>query len=200
MVGFKKPTLALWNAAQAGYNEGEFIGALGFEALAFAATFGVGTVRHVDKLKYVNYLDGVSFDGALYRAAEAGQNPLDAYKYNVGSNHRYSGDGLGANYFGTGEHIVRAELGGSIGDRTMHVFGDQSLDNLLDLSNPGTRRALGVTLEDITRTTGPKASQYDLTQSTVDFASQSDYNGIIAPSARADGGLNVILFGDGGVK
>ncbi len=66
------------------------------------------------------------------------------------------------------------------------------LGNLLDLSNPVVRSKLGVSLDDLVRTSGDDI--YDVTHQLGRFAREQGYGGIIAPSARADGGLNLILF------
>ncbi|MCI8508953.1 MAG: RES family NAD+ phosphorylase [Lachnospiraceae bacterium] len=41
---------------------------------------------------------------------------------------------------------------------------------------------------------------YDVTHAIGRYAYSNGYNGIIAPSARADGGANIILFNTKGVK
>jgi hypothetical protein len=53
---------------------------------------------------------------------------------------------------------------------------------------------LGVSLGDIVRQGGAEAWRYEKTHSLGRLARQMGYKGIIAPSAQADGGLNLILF------
>jgi RES domain-containing protein len=110
-----------------------------------------------------------------------------------------TGPGQGGLYFGTGERIVEAEVGGSLVGKQLHSF-DSRVSDLLDLSSVATRNKLGVTLDDITRTGGTQAWRYELTQPVGAWAQQNGYRGIIAPSAQASGGLNVILFEAKGVK
>ena len=62
----------------------------------------------------------------------------------------------------------------------------------MDLSNPAIRADLGIALDDLVRTSGD--DMYDLTQALGSFARERGYTGIIAPSAKADGGLNLVLF------
>ncbi len=75
----------------------------------------------------------------------------------------------------------------------MHSY-DVKIDNLLDVSNPSVRKQLGVTLDDIV------GNSYDVTHKIGEFAKANGYSGVVTPSARADGGLNVILFSDKSVK
>jgi len=57
------------------------------------------------------------------------------------------------------------------------------VDNLLDLTQRKVRRQLGVTLRDIT------SNDYSLTRAIGDWSRAQGYNGIIAPSARHQGGV-----------
>ena len=90
--------------------------------------------------------------------------------------------------------------GSSLAGRTLHAFPESAIDNLLDLSNPVTRKQLGVSLGDIARTGGTSAWRYEVTQPLGAYAQRNGYSGIIAPSAQADGGVNLILFGSKGVR
>ena len=65
---------------------------------------------------------------------------------------------------------------------------DVKLDNMLDISNPTVRNQLGVSLDSIVGDT------YEVTHNVGEFAYSNAYNGIIAPSARIDGGVNIIVF------
>ncbi len=135
---------------------------------------------------------GVVFEGNIYRAPHLGTSPTVIDKHNIAAIHRYSARGEGALYFSTNSRTVIQELGGSfVGGRTMDTFNVR-LGNLLDLSNPVVRSKLGVSLDDLVRTSGDDI--YDVTHQLGRFAREQGYGGIIAPSARADGGLNLILF------
>lgn len=141
--------------------------------------------------------DGVAFDGTLYRAVRQGDDPLQIGTWNVDANHRYTGRGQGGLYFGSGEKIVEAEFvnnGSSLAGKDMHAFPNSSVPKLLDLSNPAVRDGFGVTLDDLTRTGGTTSWRYEITQPLGVWAEQHGYSGIIAPSAQADGGVNVIIF------
>ena len=100
-------------------------------------------------------------------------------------------------YFSSGEKIVKAELGNydvfDFSNRTMYSY-DVRLTNMLDVSNPSVRSQLGISLESIV------GEGYDVTHAIGRYAYSNGYNGIIAPSARADGGINIILFNAKGVK
>ncbi|HCJ14574.1 MAG TPA: RES domain-containing protein, partial [Erysipelotrichaceae bacterium] len=56
------------------------------------------------------------------------------------------------------------------------------------------RRKLGISLESII------GESYEVTHAIGRYAYKNGFNGIIAPSARADGGVNIILFDGKGVN
>jgi RES domain-containing protein len=144
----------------------------------------------------------VTFEGTLYRAVPEGGNPLDI-SYSIVENGRYTAPGQGGLYFASNARAVEAEFvnnGSSLTGRTVHSFPDTSVDNLLDLTNSATRADLGVSLSDLTRTGGTSAWRYEITQPLGAYAQRNGYAGIIAPSAQADGGVNLILFGSKGVR
>jgi hypothetical protein len=146
---------------------------------------------------------GAAFDGTLYRAVGAGYDPLQIHAGNIANSHRYTGPGQGGLYFATGEHVVEAEFvknGGSLAGTQMHAFPNTSVSNLLDVSNATVRDSLGITLQDLTRTGGTQAWRYEVTQPLGSWAQQNGYKGIIAPSAQANGGVNLIIFDAIGVK
>lgn len=75
----------------------------------------------------------------------------------------------------------------------MHSF-DVKINNLLDISNPNIRKQLGIKLDDIV------GNSYNATHKINQYAKENKYNGIVAPSARADGGLNIIVFDGSTIK
>jgi RES domain-containing protein len=138
----------------------------------------------------------VTFEGRLYRAVGDGHDPLLVHPGNVSANHRYTGPGQGGLYFGRTREVVEAEFVGnnsSLAGKTVHVFDNQSIPGLLDLTSPAVRESLGVSLADITRRGGTTAWRYEITQPLGRWAQQNGYSGIIAPSAQASG-VNVIVF------
>ncbi len=146
---------------------------------------------------------GATFEGTLYRAVGEGYDPLLIHFGNIQASHRYTGTGQGGLYFATGTHVVEGEFvgnGATLAGTRMHAFQNQKVTDLLDLSNPAVRESLGVRLEDLTRIGGTKTWRYEVTQPLGQWAQQNGYRGVIAPSAQADGGVNVILFNANGVK
>ena len=141
--------------------------------------------------------DGATYEGTIYRNVNSQYDPLEMNDYTINSNHRYTKPGTPGLYFSSGEKIVYAELGNynvdDFSNRTTYSY-DVTLNNMLDVSNPKTRDQLGISLGDIT------GNNYDVTQSIGDYAYSNGYNGIIAPSARADGGVNVIVFDTNNIK
>ncbi|MET3653919.1 two-partner secretion domain-containing protein [Dyella japonica] len=147
-------------------------------------------------------LAGVTYEGPLYRAVPAGGDPLDI-SYSVNANGRYTAPGQAGLYFASNAGTVEAEFvnnNSSLIGRDLNVFSNSSVNNLLDLTDPAVRNELGVSLEDIARTGGTAAWRYEVTQPLGAYAQFKNYNGIIAPSAQADGGVNLILFDAKGVK
>ena len=139
---------------------------------------------------------GVSFEGTLYRAVPDGGDPLDI-SYSVMANHRYTAPGQRGLYFSSNARTVEAEFvgnGSSMTGRTVHSFPNTKVDNLFDLTDPHQRTDLSVTLDDITRRGGTEEWRYEVTQPLGRYAQDNGYSGIVAPSAQADGGVNVIIF------
>jgi filamentous hemagglutinin len=145
----------------------------------------------------------VTYEGPLYRAVGEGYDPLDINSWNIAANHRYTASGQGGLYFASGERVVEAEFvnnGSSLNGKVVHDFPNSSVSDLLDLTNPAARQGLGLSLSDLTRTGGTTSWRYEFTQPVGAWAEQNGYRGIIAPSAQADGGVNVILFNAKGVR
>ena len=140
---------------------------------------------------------GATFEGTIYRSVDSRYDPLEMSQYTIDSNHRYTEAGVPGLYFSSGEKIVKAELGNydvfDFSNRTMYSY-DVKLTNMLDVSNPSVRSRLGISLDSII------GESYDVTHAIGRYAYSNGYNGIIAPSARADGGVNIILFNTKGVK
>ena len=140
---------------------------------------------------------GATFEGTIYRSVDSRYDPLEMSQYTINSNHRYTESGIPGLYFSSGEKIVKAELGNydvfDFTNRTMYSY-DVKLTNMLDVSNPSVRFQLGISLDSIV------GESYDVTHAIGRYAYSNGYNGIIAPSARADGGVNIILFNAKGVK
>ena len=140
---------------------------------------------------------GATYEGTIYRSVDSRYDPLEMSQYTINSNHRYTESGVPGLYFSSGEKIVKAELGNydvfDFSNRTMYSY-DVRLTNMLDVSNPSVRSQLGISLDSIV------GESYDVTHAIGRYAYSNGYNGIIAPSARADGGINIILFNAKGVK
>ena len=140
---------------------------------------------------------GATYEGTIYRSVDSRYDPLEMSQYTINSNHRYTESGVPGLHFSSGEKIVKAELGNydvfDFSNRTMYSY-DVRLTNMLDVSNPSVRSQLGISLESIV------GEGYDVTHAIGRYAYSNGYNGIIAPSARADGGRNIILFNAKGVK
>lgn len=142
--------------------------------------------------------EGSTYSGRVYRNAPDGFDPLEIGEHNIGQNHRYTEPGFGGQYFGTDESVVNAECAhygtdtGATG-RTTYEY-DVTLDNMLDLADPNVRHNLGVSYESIT------GNDYSYTHMIGRFAQSNGYDGIIAPSARQPGGVNVVVFDTGGIS
>ena len=83
-------------------------------------------------------------------------------------------------------------------NRTTYCYDNVSLTNMLDLTDPNTREQLGVRLDELIssdyknyKTTAPSQAT---THIMGNFAAKNGYTGLIVPSARADGGVNIVIF------
>ncbi|PIE41644.1 MAG: hypothetical protein CSA49_02440 [Gammaproteobacteria bacterium] len=147
---------------------------------------------------------GETFEGRLYRSVPKGRNPLEIHPiFNAEKAiHRYTGEGQGGLYLGSSQRIVNSEFTGN-GVSIEGLVNNQyqvRIDGLLDLTNSVVRSDLGVSLNDLVRTGGSKEWRYEITNPLGRYAEDSGYNGIIAPAAQADAGVNVILFNPDLVK
>ncbi len=191
-----------WSLAHVGQTALDTVGVLPLVGALKNVDEVVTLAKHSDILGDTKHLDeiaegtrnGATFEGKLYRSVGEGHDPLLIHEGNINANHRYTEPGTGGLYFSTGEKIVKAELNTwnvPSSGRAMHSF-DVKIDNLLDVSNPNVRNQLGINLKDIT------GDSYEVTHKIGQYAQKNGYSGIVAPSARADGGLNVIIF-DGAI-
>ena len=135
---------------------------------------------------------GVTFEGTIYRNIGNNYNPLSIDVHNINRPYRYSPEGIPGLYFASSERIVKSELANyDVFDitrkRTTYSYSVK-LTNMLDVTNSTTRLQLGVNLNDII------GNSYETTHKIGNYAYTNGYNGIIAPSARGDGGVNIILF------
>ncbi|MBL8024165.1 MAG: RES family NAD+ phosphorylase [Elusimicrobia bacterium] len=140
---------------------------------------------------FVGLPKGVVFEGTIYRAVKP-KYAGDAWKVsaeNFGARHRYSDVGQGALYSGTSKEAVLGELKHYQVNPASRAIVSKALkvENILDLTNPGTRKTLGVSLKDIAM------DEYLIPQALGDF-SRGRYNGILVPSAREPGASHLILF------
>jgi filamentous hemagglutinin len=140
---------------------------------------------------------GIAFRGTVWRAVPH-QFADDAWEMtakNIANHHRYSGTGRGALYAGTSHTTALKEILAYKIDPATRTFVSKEvvLDNLLDLTDPAVRDWLGVSLADLTQTTGDRVGDYFLPNAIGDFA-RSRYNGLLVPSARHPAGKNLVMF------
>lgn len=135
---------------------------------------------------------GVNVKGTAYRYEDEEKLTItwQPHALNVASNHRYTKPGVGGVYAATSVETAFREVMhyGVDMNRRVLVTRHYELHNALDLTNPETRKLLGVTLEDIT------GDCYELTHRLGDFALQNSYDGLVVPSARNVGGVNIVVF------
>lgn len=150
---------------------------------------------------------GITYEGSVYRAV----NPAYAdgawriNSYNIADNHRYSSPGRGALYTSTSPEGVLGELRHYGIDPSKRVMLEREVrvDNVLDLTNPGVQRQLGVDPNDLIRASQSPlelrrsietpANDYFMTHALGDFA-RTRYNGLLVPSAREAGTSHLVLF------
>lgn len=122
-----------------------------------------------------------------------GGNPLATSTHTRDTNYRYTQPGTDGLYFASSQHVVDAEIGfygqNPYSDsRTTYVYDNVVLSGMLDVTNPQVREHLGIGLSDLV------GDGYDVTHRVGEYASAGGYTGIIAPSARGDGGVNIVIF------
>jgi len=119
----------------------------------------------------------------------------DAHQWNVNSSHRYTDKGLGGVYGANSPKTALSEVNAWDVDLSNRVLTSKKiqLNNVLDLTKPGVREQLGVSLADLTRTSG--ADKYAITHQVGSWAKAQGYDGILAPSARNPTGTNLISLG-----
>ena len=165
-----------------------------YEIIMGIITLVISTVTFGISLRAINTA-GRSYSGELYRSSK--YDPLEINEYNTNANHRYSEPGRSALYFGQEESTVNAELlhwdtnPAEPGRITYKLNGDYY--NLLDLTDKQVLNRLGIDYNSIT------GDDYTITHMIGRFAETNGYQGIIAPSARAEGGVNVIVWGTEGI-
>jgi RES domain-containing protein len=157
--------------------------------------------------------DGVTYEGPLYRNVGTMPdgtpvNPLEISDFTNRQNYRYTQNGQNGLYFASSQHVMEGEMGayGSnpyADNRTTYHYDSVSVNNMLDLTNPNTRAELGVDLADLISSDYKNYSTTDIspavTHAMGNFAAQNGYTGLLVPSARADGGINIVIFNPDGI-
>ena len=140
-------------------------------------------------------ISGKKFEGTGYRYSdpEYKNTSFETGPWNANANHRYSGVGDEAVYAGTKAKTAHAEIS-AYGPTTGKVLVKENLklEKALDLTDAKVRDALGVDLDQITKTIGK--DKYKITQNLAQWARKNGFDGIIAPSARLDGGANIVIL------
>jgi len=138
-----------------------------------------------------------SFTGNVYRYTlpEYSEGTWSIYPSNIAADHRYSPSGVGAVYAGTSSETANAEVASySALEGKILVINNVKISNVLDLTDPAARQALGITVNDITNT-NHGGDAYTTTQRIGAWARDQGYNAIIAPSAQNPSGApNLISF------
>ncbi|KVE28737.1 cell surface protein [Burkholderia singularis] len=157
------------------------------DAAAAANAWARGTYTGASKAQY---------SGEVYRYTlpEWAPGTWDIYPGNIATDHRYSPVGVGAVYAGTTPATSAAEVGsyGALEGRVL-VSKNVVINNVLDLTNPAARQALGVTLDQLT-SASHGGDAYTAPQAISAWAREQGYQAILAPSAQNSGGVNLISF------
>ncbi|WP_186260483.1 hemagglutinin repeat-containing protein, partial [Burkholderia gladioli] len=143
-----------------------------------------------------NGSSGAQYSGEVYRYTlpELAPGTWNIYPGNVATDHRYSPVGVGAVYAGTTPATSAAEVGsyGALEGRVL-VSKNVVINNVLDLTNPAARQALGVTVDQLT-SPSHGGDAYTAPQAISAWAREQGYQAILAPSAQNAGGVNLISF------
>jgi len=152
--------------------------------------------------------EGVTYEGPLYRNVGTMPdgtpvNPLEISAFTNTQNYRYTQNGVNGIYFASSQHVMEGEMGAYGSDpyadnQTTYHYDNVKLDNMLDLTDASTRDKLNVKLEDLVIDDYKKYKTPDpspaVTHTLGRYAAENGYSGIIAPSARASGGVNLVVF------
>lgn len=117
------------------------------------------------------------------------------------ANGRYSAPGEQALYTSLGKkedawQTVMEELGEHASQDLVLKSKHYKLDKVLDLTDPGTRKSLGVNISDIVKDSKKHTGAYEITHQIGNIAKNKGFDGIKVPSAVNEGGVNLIIFGD----
>ncbi len=117
------------------------------------------------------------------------------------SNGRYSAPGDSAIYTSMGQktdawQTVLEELGDHVNQDLILNSRHYKLDKVLDLTDPNTRKILGIDASDIVKREYDFIDAYELTHQLGNIAKQKGFQGIKAPSAPQKNGINLIVFGE----
>ncbi|MBX3654967.1 MAG: hemagglutinin repeat-containing protein [Ramlibacter sp.] len=157
-------------------------------AEAAAATWARGTYEGTS---------AATFEGTVYRVSlpERSATTWEITKYNVVSDHRYTGPGVGAVYGGTSPATAVAEVTSYDAPLAGRIIYSReiAINNVLDLTDPVVRRALNLSLSDLTQPSHGGAA-YVIPQRLGQWAREQGYNAILAPSAQNATGANLISF------
>jgi RES domain-containing protein len=138
--------------------------------------------------------NAVTYEGNIYRSHKEGTDPFYVGEYNISANHRYTDEGTAGSYWSSAQSVSAAEMAHYTTSGVNPMKGKEmsqysvGLSNMLDLSDSNVRNVLGITGADLV------SESYDLTHRLGQYAVENKYSGIIAPSARSTGGVNLIIF------
>ncbi len=137
---------------------------------------------------------GSSFKGKIYRF-QGMNDPIPTFKdrgFTKGSAHRFSGPGQEGLYVSTSRIGLLGEMrhAGFSVEQSMIYTQNIELSNLLDLTQPLTRKRLGITLEEITI-----KGSHTFTREIGQWA-DGPYNGILFPSSHFPDRSHIVMFRD----
>lgn len=154
-----------------------------FEGVGIAAAKGVGKLIRVgEKLKLRVY---------RYERTDRVATTWEVNQFNIEANHRYTFPGSGGVYSSLEPETALLEISyqGSQNGRVL-VQRDFAFNKVLDLTKTSVRKKLGISLKDIT------SDSYDVTHKLGSYAKENGFEAILAPSARNNGGTNVIILNE----
>ena len=190
------PEAAAWTYAALG------LAPAGVEAVAASKAVNLNTAANAWARGTYTGQCAITHEGRVYRFSDPkyANTTWEIYPGNVSTDMRYSGPGVGSIYSGTSVQTAAAEVM-SYRDLSIGVFkpkslvaGDVRIDNVLDLTDPAALKALGVTKDQITKSSHGVNGAYTHTQRIAEWAREQGYNGILAPSAQNKSGTNLITF------
>jgi RES domain-containing protein len=166
--------------------------------IPFLAHTGEELRNHLNSLS--NIPPSVSYHGSAFRTIGINyNNPLEIHPGSIAADYRYSppnhgGLYLSQTYSGNITEMSHYSQNGILHNCKTYGYESVFLSNLLDLTNPETRKVLGVDFDMLTLHNGNNTVENYIFTHEIGIWAESRYDGIIFPGARGNRNYNNIVI------